>query len=91
MEISERFSATLVIPLAIPIKNARPAIKRHLLAVLTVMIWLSLLISSLVAWASVERTFLVKMMGGSLNRRIVRNCPNLSVERRRSGHVEVGF
>ncbi len=63
MESPNRFSATLIIRLAFAIKNARFTIKRHLLAVLTGVIWLSFLICSLAAWPSVERTLLVKMAG----------------------------
>lgn len=63
METPNRFSATLIIRLAFAIENGRFAIKRRLLAVLTVVIWLSFLICSLAAWPSVERMLLVKMTG----------------------------
>ena len=61
METSERLSATLVIPLAAAIENARLATKRHLLtlsiAAITAFVW----ISSLATWPSVERTLLVTL------------------------------
>jgi hypothetical protein len=45
------------------IENARLAVKRHLIAVLTVVVWLSILILSLATWPSLERMLLIKMGG----------------------------
>lgn len=53
------------------IENARLAMKRHLLAVFTVVVWLSILILSLAAWPSFERMLLIKT-GGAVRETV--NC-----------------